>query len=191
MNINSVLPYLIIAVVVLLAIVIAWMIIARIRSQRLQAKFGPEYDYTIEKVGDRTKAETDLIERQKRIEHLNIHPLSDKDRDRYHTEWLEIQAGFVDEPKKSVELANRLITEVMISRGFPVVDFEQRAADLSVLYPDFVINYRNANAIAQKNQFGEVTTEELRQAMIDYRSLFDELLGTNQTEQEKETEMAK
>lgn len=119
-----------------------------------------------------------MKERQKRVVQLDLHDLDDHEKDRYHNEWIEIQANFVDDPAKAVESANRLITEVMIARGFPVADFDQRAADLSVLYPNFVPNYREANTIATKNQEGTASTEDLRQAMVYYHSLFDQLLGT-------------
>ncbi len=122
--------------------------------------------------------EETLSEREKRVSKLDIRVLDENERDRYQGEWVEIQAHFVDNPSKSVDDCNRLITEVMVTRGFPVADFEQRAADLSVMYPDFVPNYRSAYAIALKNKRNETTTEELRQAMIYYHSLFDELLGT-------------
>lgn len=146
-------------------------------SQKLREKYGPEYDLTMEKAGNQRKAEAALEEREKRVTKLNIHDLDQIKRDRYQLEWTGIQADFVDDPSKSLEKANQLITEVMISRGFPVTDFEQRAADLSVMVPNFVSNYRNANAIVLKNQRNETSTEELRQAMVYYRSLFDELLG--------------
>jgi len=183
---------------ILILILVAVLIVAGLgvwfanrgrRSQKLRDKFGPEYDYTMEKVGDRHAAEDALKEREKRISKLDIRALDEKERDRYHEEWIGIQANFVDDPSKSVEQANRLISEVMIARGFPVADFEQRASDLSVMYPEFVSNYRNANAIALKNQSSGSSTEELRQAMVYYRSLYNELLGTvevNEVEAEKE-----
>jgi hypothetical protein len=154
-----------------------WFALRLSRSRNLRQKFGPEYDYTMEKVGDRRAVEETLAEREKRISKLDIRSLDEAERDRYHGEWLEIQADFVDNPSKSVDSGNRLITEVMVARGFPVADFEQRAADLSVMYPDFVINYRNAYAIALKNKGNQTSTEELRQAMVYYHSLFEELLG--------------
>lgn len=122
-------------------------------------------------------AEETLAEREKRVNELAIRDLEPDKRDRYHTEWIEVQADFVDEPSESVEAANRLITEVMIARGFPLADFEQRAADISVVYPDFVSNYRSAHTIAEKNQRNEASTEELRQAMVYYRTVVEELLG--------------
>jgi len=146
-------------------------------AKKLREKYGPEYDLTMEKAGNQRTAETELGEREKRVTKLNIRDLNQDERDRYHTEWIGIQADFVDDPSKSLEKANQLITEVMIGRGFPVADFEQRAADLSVMFPNFVSNYRNANVIALKNQRNETSTEELRQAMVYYRSMFEELLG--------------
>jgi len=189
MNIQTLLPYLVVAVVVILAALGIMYAITRIKSQQLRKKFGPEYDYTLQKEGDPKKAEQSLVEREKRVTHLDIHPLDENARDRYNEEWMEIQAFFVDDPKKAVDQANRLITEVMIARGFPAADFEQRAADLSVLYPEFVPNYRNAYAIAMKNQEDGSSTEELRQAMVYYHSLFGELLGPVQIK-EKELETA-
>jgi len=177
-NTETLILILIAAAVLLTASLIAWLAIRRWRSHKLRGKFGSEYDYTMEKVGDRRAVEETLAEREKRVSKLEIRALHDDERDRYHGEWIEIQANFVDDPTKSVEEANRLITEVMIARGFPVADFEQRAADLSVMYPEFVSNYRSAYDIALKNQRNGASTEELRQAMVYYRSLFEELLGT-------------
>ncbi len=148
------------------------------RSQKLREKYGPEYDFTMEKVGGQRKTEETLKEREKRVNKLDIRALDEHARERYQGEWNKIQTDFVDNPSKSVEQANRLIMEVMVARGFPVADIEQRAADLSVMYPNFVPNYRNAYAIALKNQSNEASTEELRQAMVYYHSLFEELLGT-------------
>jgi hypothetical protein len=128
-------------------------------------------------VGDRRAAEETLMEREKRIKKVEIRTLNEDEKVRYRGEWSEIQANFVDSPSRSVEEANRLIMEVMSLRGFPVADFDQRAADLSVMYPDFVSNYRNAHEIAMKNQRNGTSTEELRQAMVYYHSLFEELLG--------------
>ncbi len=181
MNISTLIPYLIAAGVVIVAALVIWFLVLRIRQLSLKRRFGPEYDYTIEKLGDRRSAEAELKERQKRVSGLEIHPLNENEKERYHNEWTEIQAAFVDEPAKSVENANRLITEVMIARGFPVADFEQRSADLSVLYPNYVPKYREANSIALKNQSGGASTDELRQAMIDYHSLFDQLLNVDHT----------
>ncbi len=177
MDSQSILSILIAALVIIVVLLIVWTSMVRRRSQQLRERFGPEYDYTLEKEGDKQSAEETLKEREKRVTNLDIRPLTDAERDRYRAEWTQIQADFVDVPTKSVEDANRLITEVMVARGFPVADFDQRAADLSVLYPDFVSNYRTANAISLKNQNNGASTEELRQAMVSYRALFDELLS--------------
>lgn len=160
------------------------------RSQKLRRKFGSEYDYAIEKTGDRRAAEEMLEEREKRATEFEIHELSEDERERFYGEWLGIQSDFVDNPSKSIAEADRLITEVMNARGFPLTDFEQRSADLSVFYPSFISDYRHAHAIATDNEHNESSTEELRQAMIHYRSLFDELLGAREsrkiTSEEKE-----
>jgi hypothetical protein len=169
-----------IAVLVVLVVVIAGIALVSTRgsrSQHLREKFGPEYDYTLEKLGDKRVAEETLAEREKRISKLNIRDLDEHERDRYKKDWSDVQAEFVDDPSKSIEKANQLITEVMVARGFPVADFEQRAADLSVLYPEFVSNYRSAYDIAQANQNNRASTEELRQSIVYYRSMFAELLG--------------
>lgn len=154
----------------------------QMRSQKLREKFGPEYDYTIEKTGDRRTAEEELQVREKRVTELEIRPLSMEDRERYNGEWLAIQSDFVDNPPNSVSEANRLIKDVMASRGFPMEDFERRTEDLSVLYPELVSNYRNAHDIALRNERNETSTEDLRQAMVYYRSLFNELLNAVEIE---------
>jgi hypothetical protein len=169
---------LIAAAVLIAACLGIWFFARSRRSQMLREKFGPEYNYTLEKVGDKHTAEAALKEREERVIKLDIHDLDENQKDRYQKEWITIQADFVDDPSKSVQEANRLITEVMIARGFPVADFDQRAADLSVMFSDFVLNYRNAQAIAQKNAQNQTSTEELRQAMVHYHTLYGELLGT-------------
>ena len=176
MNVEILTPILIAVAALITAGLVTWFAFSMWRSQKLRVKFGAEYDYTLEKAGNQRAAEETLTEREKRVGNLDIHSLGELESDRYHGEWITIQANFVDDPSKSIEDANRLITEVMIARGFPVADFEQRVADLSVLYPEFVSNYRLANGVALKNQSSGASTEELRQAMVYYRSLFDELL---------------
>jgi len=128
-------------------------------------------------MGGKRKAHAELDERQKHVKTLDIRPLSANDRERYLAEWAAVQSKFVDEPGKAIVDADRLITEVMEIRAYPVSDFDQRAADVSVTYPDLVTNYRAAREIAIKNEQHQANTEELRQAMIYYRSLFKELLG--------------
>ncbi len=174
--------YMIIAVVLSLVILgaVLWPMLARRkRSQRLQGQFGSEYDRTVATLGDEKKAQTELKKRQNHVDALNIRPLSTIEHDRYTADWAEIQSKFVDQPGQAIVDADRLIMEVMQLRAYPLSDFEQRAADVSVSYPALVSNYRAARVIALKNQEYHADTEELRQAMIYYRSLFDELLVTH------------
>lgn len=173
--------YTIIAVVLVLVIIGAIMGVNFSRhqhSKRLQDQFGPEYDHTVQTLGGEKKANTELEDRKKHIESLDIHSLSGGYRQRYLTDWAEVQSKFVDEPGQAIVEADRLIMEVMQLSGYPVSDFEQRAADISVTHPALVSNYRAARVIALKNEQHQADTEELRQAMIFYRSLFEELLAT-------------
>ncbi len=173
--------YIIITVVVVLVIIgfiLGPIFARRRRSERLQDHFGPEYDHTVQTMGDEKKAQTELDERQKHVEALDIRPLSVSERERYLADWTAVKSKFVDEPGQAIVDADRLIIEVMQVRAYPVADFDQRAADISVNYPALVSNYRAAREIAIKNEQHQADTEELRQAMIYYRSLFEELLGT-------------
>jgi len=173
--------YIIVAVVLGLMImgaILGPIFARRKRSERLHDHFGPEYDHTVETLGDEKKAQTELEERQKHVESLDIQPLSIEERERYLADWTAVQSKFVDEPGEAIVDADRLIMEVMQTRAYPVSDFEQRAADVSVSYPALVSNYRAARQIAIKNEQHQADTEELRQAVIYYRSLFEELLET-------------
>jgi hypothetical protein len=173
--------YIFIAVVlimVIMGLILAPIFARRKRSERLHDQFGTEYDRTVESMGDEKKAETELNERQEYVKALDIRPLSVIERERYQADWASVQAKFVDEPGEAVVDADGLIMEVMQLRAYPVSDFDQRAADVSVSYPALVSNYRAARAISLKNEKNQADTEELRQAMIYYRSLFEELLGT-------------
>ena len=174
----------IIAVLVFVVIgAILGLVFARSRrSKQLHDQFGPEYDHTVQTLGDEKKAQTELEERQMHVKTLDIRPLSTSERSRYLAEWAAVQSKFVDEPGQAIVAADRLIMEVMQVRAYPVSDFEQRAADISVNYPALVTNYRAAREIAIKNEQHLADTEELRQAMIYYRSLFDELLGTEKVD---------
>ena len=166
----------IVVVVVIVGVILGLVFSRRNRSTQLHEKFGPEYDHTVETMGSEKKAQAELNERQKHVETLDIRPLSVSEHDRYLADWTAVQSKFVDEPGQAIVDADRLIMEVMQIRGYPVSDFEQRAADISVKYPALVANYRGAREIANKNKLGQASTEELRQAMIYYRSLFEELL---------------
>jgi hypothetical protein len=185
MNTNT---YLIIAVVLVLVImgaILGPIFSRRQRSKRYSDKFGPEYDRTVKSMGNKKKAQTELDERRTHVETLNIRPLSDGERQRYLAAWTAVQAKFVDQPAQATVEADHLIMEVMQMRDYPVSDFEQRAADISINYPDLVSNYRAAREIAIKNEHHQADTEELRQAMIYYRSLFDELLKSETVAPEK------
>jgi hypothetical protein len=177
-------------VVVVVLMVIAGALLApvfarRKRSANYQDKFGAEYDRTVETTGSEKKAQAELVERQKHVDGLNIRPLSSSERDRYTAEWTAVQSKFVDQPAEATVEADHLIMEVMNVRAYPVSNFEERAADISVIYPTLVSNYRAARAIAIKNEQHQADTEELRQAFIYYRSLFDELLKSETVAPEK------
>jgi hypothetical protein len=172
-----------------LVILIALGLIAllwRRRSRRLQEQFGPEYKHAVRKYGDARKAEAELAAREKRVRKLEIRPLTQEEQSRFAEAWRKTQARFVDEPSKAVGEADGLIKEVMQMRGYPVGDFDQRAADVSVDHPNVVTNYRRAREIAARNKSGEATTEDLRHAMMHYRSLFEELMDAAEPARTKE-----
>ncbi len=164
------------AVAVLLIAAIVMSIRKKQRTKQLQSQFGPEYDRTIESADSRRKAESELAARQERREQLDIRPLSSAARERYATQWQTVQAQFVDNPSGAVGSADTLIQSVMADRGYPVDDFESRAADVSVDHPHVVENYREGHRLAEQSANGNGSTEELRQAMRHYRALFDELV---------------
>jgi hypothetical protein len=165
-----------IVVLVLALVVVALLAARRRRSRGLQERFGPEYDRVVEAAGDRGEAERELKHRELRRERINVVPLEPATRARYLETWHRTQACFVDAPVDATREADRLVTEVMRDRGYPVENFEQRAADISVDYPRLVEDYRAARAIASANDRSEASTEDLRQALVHYRSLFEELL---------------
>jgi hypothetical protein len=148
------------------------------KTRQLRARFGSEYDRSLQETGNRRHAEAELAKREERVAHLDIRPLMPDDRARFSNAWRSVQAQFVDDPGRSIAEADRLVTEVMRVRGYPVADFEQRAADISVDHPRVVDNYRAAYAIARRSGRGEANTEDLRQAMVHYRALFEDLLET-------------
>jgi hypothetical protein len=172
----------IIAAVVAIIIVAAIIITRRRRSEHLKQQFGPEYDRAVQQHGDERHAEAVLIDREKRVEKFSLRPLNPVDRERYGAEWADVQRRFVDDPSTAVTQAEKLVTNVMAARGYPMGDFEQRAADISVSYPTVVQNYRSAREITLRHANGESSTEDLRQAMVYFRSLFDELLETNKSQ---------
>ena len=168
--------WLVIAVVVV-ALVVGASVARRRRSEQLRESFGPEYEHVAGQTGSERKAEAELAARQRRVDKFEIRDLSDSEREGYRREWERVQIGFVDEPATAVSEADALVQRVMSDRGYPVDDFEQRSADLSVEHPEIVANYRAAHGISLASSHGEATTEDLRQATIYYRALFTELLG--------------
>jgi hypothetical protein len=169
----------VILLVVLAIALAAWFIIRQRRSERLRSRFGPEYNRVVEERGDKQLAEAVLEKREKRLERLQIRPLPSSHRDRFAQAWQVVQSRFVDAPREAVAEADRLVTDVMKARGYPAweSDFEQRAEDISVDHPQLVADYRAAAEIARQNKLGKATTEDLRRAMVYYRTLFDDLLG--------------
>lgn len=178
-----------IAVIVIAAVV--WFDLRRRRSNTLRARFGPEYNRTVANSGSITQAEASLEARARRVEALHIHPLTPDDRARYADAWRRVQERFVDDPSGSVTEADRLVGEVMHARGYPVGDFERRVEDISVDHAGVVMNYRAAREIAEAHARGQATTEDLRQAMVHYRALFDDLLEATSTGTERERDMAR
>ena len=169
--------WIVIAVVVVLIVVAAVAAAAsRRRRHPLQERFGSEYDRTVEGADRRRQAEQELREREARHDELELHPLSEASRQRYTQQWQEMQSGFVDRPQVAVADADRLITDLMRERGYPVDDFETRSDLVSVDHPDVVENYRTAHGIAVRTVDGRTTTEDLRQAVVSYRALFEEML---------------
>jgi hypothetical protein len=155
---------------------VAWFLLQNRRRQHLKQRFGPEYDRAVRDTGNPSKAEAMLSERERRVEKLHLHPLAANESQRFSSAWKEVQSRFVDDPKGAVADADRLITEVMAARGYPMADWEQRVADISVEHPRVCDNYRRAHEIALRHASGHATTEDLRQGMVYYRGLFDELV---------------
>ena len=167
---------LIAAAAVLIVAMVAWGMMKRKQTKQLQSQFGPEYDRTVEAADSKRAAKAELAARRDRREQLDIRPLSSAARERYIDQWQIVQAQFVDNPSGAVSSADQLIQSAMADRGYPVKDFETRAADVSVDHPDVVENYRQGHRLAQKSADGDGSTEDLRQAMRHYRALFDELV---------------
>jgi hypothetical protein len=169
------------ALVVAVLALAAWIFLRQRQSHRLQQRFGAEYGRTVKELGGRTKAEAALKEREDRVAGLSITPLAASDAARFTQAWDSLQRRFIDNPKGVVAEADHLITELMQKRGYPMGDFERRAADISVDHPGIVSAYRAAQLIAARDKRGEADTEELRKAVVHYRTLFDELLEVDRT----------
>jgi hypothetical protein len=171
------------AVAVILLLVIASLARRRAVTREaaaLRRRYGSEYERVADEHGDR-RAVAELERREQLHERLNIVPLEPGEQDGYRAAWIEVQEQFVDAPSSAILRADRLVQEVMARRGYPVQGFEQRAADLSIEHPDVVVNYRAAHAIARADADNNASTEQLRQAIIHYRALFEELLGAQET----------
>lgn len=182
-------PTMIGVLVVILLVVGALLAVNFSRRQRaedLRKRFGSEYDRALDRLGDEKEVQKELASRVDHLKSLDIRALSKEETDRFNTEWRLAQAQFVDEPLAAIQRANRLIRDVMAARGYPVDDFEQRAADISVDYPELVEDYRALHAIAAKGAAAPLDTEELRQGMLHVRSLFDELVMKDSPEPERE-----
>ncbi|HTV24786.1 MAG TPA: hypothetical protein VMG12_39105 [Polyangiaceae bacterium] len=170
------------AVLAVALIAVAGVAVWRNQRQKQRAemarRFGPEYDRLVHEHGSATLAERELDARAKRVRKLSIKDLSDSERRTFNEAWHQTQERFVDTPLIAVRSAHDLVQEVMRARGYPVDDFEQRVADLSVDHAGVVQHYRAAHSLHQSNQKGQANTEELRMAMVHYRALFSDLLGT-------------
>jgi len=180
MNLDLLNPKIIVlaAVVILVIAVLAVMYVRKRRSTTtdLRQKFGPEYERAVREHGSERKAEAKLVDRERRVEKLTIRDLDPSEGERFVERWGSVQSRFVDSPKGAVAEADDLVSSLMRTRGYPVSDFDQRAADISVDHPRVVDNYRTAHEIALRVGKDEATTEDLRTAMIHYRSLFEELV---------------
>lgn len=180
----------VIVVAVVLVLIAATMVWLYVRNRRhttagLRQKFGSEYDRAVLTHGSERKAESKLGDREKRVEKLKICDLGPTECERFSKQWESLQSRFVDSPRGAVTEADDLVSSVMKTRGYPVSDFDQRAADISVDHPRVVENYRSAHEIALRLGKDQATTEDLRTAMIHYRSLFEELVQVPATREKK------
>jgi LPXTG-motif cell wall-anchored protein len=173
MDTNLMIAGLVVLVLIALA---AWLLMRKKESRSLEKNFGPEYNRTVEEMGSRDKAEAELKARKKRVEQLHITPLAPAEAEAFSQSWRALQARFVDDPKVALDEADTLVGQLMQKRGYPMGDFERRAADISVDHPAVVHHYRVAHDIARRGRDGDVDTETMRQAVIHYRALFSELL---------------
>jgi len=173
---NNTLVVIAVAAVLVIAViaVLAW---SAHQTRRLKNRFGPEYDAVLRRVGSKAKAEKELRQREQRVQKFEIVPLSANDVARFSNAWSRLQGSFVDDPKGVLIEADKLVRDLLVKRGYPVADFELRAADISVDHPIVVSNYRSAQRIVSLDQRGEASTEDLRKAVVHFRALFDELLG--------------
>jgi hypothetical protein len=186
LNMDPNVMYGLLIVLVLLAIA-TFMHFRRHQSHVLEKRFGPEYGRTVDTLGSRPKAEAELKARQKRVDKLQLVPLTAADAQRFREQWKTLQLRFVDDPQGALANADQLVGELMQRRGYPMADFDLSAADISVDHPQVVGHYRAAHEIALQNQRGESDTEEIRQAVVHYRALFADLLETDEPQQRATT----
>jgi hypothetical protein len=175
----------IVVVLLILLVVVAgiafWMYRQKRQTEELRDRFGPEYERAVRSEGDRSRAEADLRAREERVDKLDIRPLSNAEREQFAQRWSSTQARFVDDPAGATKEADELVMELMQARGYPMGDFDHRAADISVDHPDVVDHYRAAHSIARRIDDGSEDTEELRSALVHYRALFEDLLDTRES----------
>jgi hypothetical protein len=175
----------VIVAAILFVMVAAWLFAERRRRERLRTRFGPEYERTLREAGDPRRAESLLEHREQRVGKYQIRPLSGDESQRFGQAWRGLQARFVDDPSAAVREADTLVTELMTVRGYPMTEFERRAEDLSVDHPAVVEHYRQAHGIAERDLAKTASTEDLRQAVVHYRALFEDLLEVREAERKR------
>ena len=173
---NDSIVAIVVSLIVLGAGLLTWYAIQRRRTRALRDRFGPEYEQAVDTYGGPRRAERELATRERRVQTFNIRTLTPEQHQRFSVAWQDAQTHFVDNPSRAVDEADGLVKDLLQTRGYPISDFEQRAADISVDHPHVVSHYRAARDIAVANRQGRSNTEDLRQAMVHYRSLFEELL---------------
>ncbi|PBC39782.1 hypothetical protein CJ179_31900 [Rhodococcus sp. ACS1] len=181
----------VLVVIAVLAIFASRSISSRKRTERLKGRFGPEYERTVGEAGDQGAAEKELAARERKREKLDIVPLPPEARAKYTDSWRTVQIEFVDNPSSAVAAADRLVIHVMRERGYPIDDFDQRAADISVDHPKVVENYRTAHGIYLAQEQGDIGTEQQREAFVHYRELFEKLLETDESKDEPNKDESK
>lgn len=179
MSTSTVIIVIVIVVVAAIAILVGYQVARRKRTERLRGQFGPEYDRALDRADDQRDAESELLDRSRRHEKLELRNLDPTEREDFERRWSEVQREFVDDPSSAVRHADEFVVDVMSARGYPVDDFDQRADDLSVEHPEVTQRYREARRIARANQEGRADTEDLRQAVTSYRALVHALLDTS------------
>ena len=174
---------LVIVVAVVIVVALAWVVMQQARRRRLREQFGPEYDRTLESADSRRAAERELAEREKRHSEFDLKPLEPAERERYTRQWTMIQEQFVDQPGRAVVEADRLVTVVMGERGYPTEGYQQQVSDLSVRHASTLDHYRTAHDIKDRHEEAKASTEELREAMMHYRTLFQDLVESDMDDQ--------